>query len=410
MSPVPGDVALATAARSVTLLVAERRGDRVRGGHLLVDDEALDQLRERVAEALEDVERRDARAYWPDANLDRQAEYFDISRGEVDDSLGVLELLDAGADTQRLSADDLRGRLLFYAIVVGDRPGERVAFVSKSNPARVLGKGFFLTRLTPQSDTLTSVDTPLFLFEDRTDLVVSPERILVLNQLAFEQWFRESPAIGEHIDKWIGTIHEHLPLADDGVDRLRARAETDSRIRRLLRNISDRDHLRAVPIERIREHIREQELDEEELVRGDELVLPDNPSQLLKLLNEDLFRGGLTGVPFVSDNKEPRAYAPPSQLRSIGACCRDGQPPQPACSCHALGDAGCFEAELAVQDDRFEDHSQLCLQLHDPARRCGGATAWIEVRPVVAHVAHSTCEGCRVPCEHQVGHFWHQSA
>lgn len=173
MSPVPRDVALAADATSITLLVAERRGDRVVGGHLLVDDDALDQLRERVTAALEDIERRDAREYWPDANLDRLAEYFDIARSDVDDSLGVLELLDAGADTQRLSPEDLHGRLLFYAIVVGDQPDGRVAFVSKSNPARVLDKGFFLTRLTPQSDTLTRVDTPLFLFEDKTDLVVS---------------------------------------------------------------------------------------------------------------------------------------------------------------------------------------------------------------------------------------------
>jgi hypothetical protein len=38
-------------------------------------------------------------------------------------------------------------------------------------------------------------------------------------------------------------------------------------------------------------------------------VLPDDPSGLLKLLNEDLFRGVLTDVPFVSDNKAPREWA-----------------------------------------------------------------------------------------------------
>lgn len=305
MSPVPADISTAGNATTLTLQVASRRGDTVEGGHLNVANDALVELRQRVQRTLEDLEPMERREYWPDANL-QAGEYYDVARDEVQDSLGVLELLDAGADTTLLSAEDIQGRLLFYSVIVGADPGRRVAFVSKSNPARQLGKGIWLTRLTPQSDTLTTVDTPLFLFEDRVDLIIGPERILILNQAAFEQWFRESPAIGEHIDRWIGGISEHLPLADDGVDRLRARAETNFRIRRLLRNISERGHLRDVGLDRIRQHIANQGLDEGLLIRGDELLLPDDPSTLLKLLNEDLFLGGLTDMPFVSDNKAPR--------------------------------------------------------------------------------------------------------
>jgi hypothetical protein len=62
-----------------------------------------------------------------------------------------------------------------------------------------------------------------------------------------------------------------------------------------------------VSIDRIRDHIRDQGLDENSLIQADELIVPDDPSILLKLLNEDLFKGGLTDVPFVSDNKAPRA-------------------------------------------------------------------------------------------------------
>lgn len=305
MSPIPADIAAAANATALTLQVASRRGDAVRGGHLNVANDALVELRQRVQQTIEDLGPMERREYWPDANLQR-GEYYDVARGDVEDSLGVLELLDAGADTPLLSPEDIQGRLLFYSVIVGADPRRHVAFVSKSNPARQLGKGLWLTRLTPHSDTLTTVHTPLFLFEDRVDLIIGPERILILNQAAFEQWFRESPAIGEHIDRWIGGINEHLPLADDGVDRLRARAETNFRIRRLLRNISERGHLRDVSLDRIRQHIANQGLDEGALIRGDELLLPDDPSTLLKLLNEDLFLGGLTDMPFVSDNKAPR--------------------------------------------------------------------------------------------------------
>ena len=42
-------------------------------------------------------------------------------------------------------------------------------------------------------------------------------------------------------------------------------------------------------------------------MRGDELVLESDPNMLLKLLNEDLFLGGLTDKAFVSDAKAPRS-------------------------------------------------------------------------------------------------------
>jgi hypothetical protein len=305
MSELPADISGVAGSTSVTLLVASRQRNAVDGGHLNIGRDALRAMSERANETLHDLVPMERRDYWPDANL-QTGEYYQIPREAIEDSLRVLRFLDAGADTRLLSPEDLAGRLLFYAVVMGGDPAARVAFVSKSNPARELGRGIWLTRLTPHSDTLTSVDTPLFLFEDRVDLVVGPTSVLVLNQLAFEQWFRESPAIGEHVDRWISRIDDHLPFADDGVERLRARAETNSRIRRLLRNIAERGHLAGVSIDRIRTHLREQGLDENALLRGDELLLGEDPTPLLKLLNEDMFRGGLTDVAFVSDNKAPR--------------------------------------------------------------------------------------------------------
>jgi hypothetical protein len=50
----------------------------------------------------------------------------------------------------------------------------------------------------------------------------------------------------------------------------------------------------------------DQGLEVADYLAGDELVVGDDPGPLLKMLNEDLFRGGLTNMAFVSDNKEPR--------------------------------------------------------------------------------------------------------
>jgi hypothetical protein len=305
MAELPADIAVAREARNITLQVASRRGDRVAGGHLKVVNAALELLRDQTKEALDDIERMQPRDYWPDANLDPE-EYFVLKRSDVEDTFGVLAFVDAGADTDLLDPGDMAGRLLFYSIVLGGGKGHRVAFVSKSNPARTLGKGGVWLTLLPDGDALRNVDTPLFLFEDRVDLVVGQETLIVRNQLAFEQWFRESPAITENVHKWVDSINEHLPFAEDGVERLRRRAETNSRIRRLLRNINERGHLKDVPLAKIRGHIRDQGLSERDFIKDDKLVIPDDPGILLKVLNEDLFTGGLTGVPFVSDNKAPR--------------------------------------------------------------------------------------------------------
>jgi hypothetical protein len=301
MSMLPADIA-PIQGRSITLQVASRRRDSIEGGHLNIADRAVALLRERSGRTLLDLEPMDSRPYWPDANL-AEGEYYEIPRRDLEDSLGVLRFLDMGADTPLLAPEDLAGRLLFYSVVRGDDPERTVAFVAKSNPARELGRGLLLT---PHGDTLTTVETPVFLFEDRVDLVVGPETVLVLNQLAFEQWFRESPAIAEHIDKWIVGIDTSLPFAGEGKAMLAKRAETNSRVRRLLRNISERGHLRGVSMERIRLHLHDQGLDATQYLDGDALLVSEDPGPLLKMLNEDLFRGGLTSMPFVSDNKEPR--------------------------------------------------------------------------------------------------------
>jgi hypothetical protein len=70
----------------------------------------------------------------------------------------------------------------------------------------------------------------------------------------------------------------------------------------------DRGHLASVGIAEVRAHVAELELDEAEFIEDDELVIDDqDPFKLMYLLNEDLFRGGLTSQGFVSDRKSLRS-------------------------------------------------------------------------------------------------------
>ena len=289
---------------TLTLLVARRSGVHVIGGHVNVADDAREALRTNVDRAIEDLETKDARQYDPDALLE-DGEYFLLDRDAVEDSMGILAFLDAGPESPLLSPDDVAERpQLFYATLIGQELSQRLAFVSKSNPAKVVRSGLFLT---PKHDVLTKIDEDVFLFEDRVDLVVSQDKIVVFNQLAFEQWFRDTPVLQERVKDWIGGITDHLPLDGDGADRLADRCRTNSRLRRVLYSIQTRGHLKDVSIARIRRHIRSQGLDPSQLVKNGRLVFDDaDPTTLLKLLNEDLFKGGLTDEPFVVDRKSRR--------------------------------------------------------------------------------------------------------
>jgi hypothetical protein len=203
---------------TLTLLVARRSGVHVIGGHVNVADDAREALRANADSAIEDLETKEVRQYDPDAHLE-VGEYFLLDRAAVEDSMEILGFLDVGPESQLLTPDDVADRpQLFYATLIGREPRRRLAFVSKSNPAKVVRRGVFMT---PKREVLTKIDDDVFLFEDRVDLIVSHDQIVVFNQPAFEQWFRDTPVLQERVKDWIGRITEHLPLDGDGAERQR---------------------------------------------------------------------------------------------------------------------------------------------------------------------------------------------
>jgi hypothetical protein len=161
----------------------------------------------------------------------------------------------------------------------------------------------------PYSGTRSArTDKPVFGLGDYFDLIVTEQGVVALNQAYFELLFRETPALQQRIPEWVAAIDQHLPFAGDGAQRLAERAATDGRLRRRLRSIVERGHLPAVKVERVREHIKQAGLLEDRFLdSSDELVYDDaHAFELVYLLNEDFFQGGLTDAGFRSDRKSPR--------------------------------------------------------------------------------------------------------
>lgn len=305
MVPDPGvPVRLDEDDKTLTLLVA-RRSSKVTGGQVAVADDARDALHAIVDQAVRDHQQRVPRQYDPDAQLEL-GEYFHVARTAVEDSMGVLSLIDRATTSPLLDPSAISARAqLFYAAVVGNEPEGRLAFVTRQNPASVAKRGYFFT---PKGGSLARIETPVLLFEEHVDLIVTPTDIVINDQSTFEQWFRDTPALQERVGTWVESITGHLPLHADGADRLTDRCRSSPRLRRLVHNIHARGHLANVTITRVRRHIRQQGLDPSTLIRDGKLVFDQaDETTLLKMLNEDLFKGGLTDEPFTVDRKSRRS-------------------------------------------------------------------------------------------------------
>lgn len=201
-----------------------------------------------------------------------------------------------------LAAPDLEGSpFLFYAVVVGGVPEARTAFVRKRSPTRALGPGLVFFH----GDRLTRVTEPLLVLEDNFDLVVTPEGIAVLSQPVFEQLFRDAETLVERYPVWAKAFST-LGLDAGQTEILTERCRRDSRLAHRLRQIHESGHLAAgnVTAKQVFEEAKRLGINRDSISHGGKLDFScADVGTLLKLLNDDLFLGGLSRVPFEAGSK-----------------------------------------------------------------------------------------------------------
>jgi hypothetical protein len=77
-------------------------------------------------------------------------------------------------------------------------------------------------------------------------------------------------------------------------------------LRRRLQSIVERGHLATVTVADIRREMRKHGMKTADFIKNGKLTFAQADAKLmLLLLNEDLFHGGLTNVPFQADRKRP---------------------------------------------------------------------------------------------------------
>jgi hypothetical protein len=288
----------------LTLIVAWEQGESLVGGQVRTVKKVGAHLRSAAQKTVEIVNARELRAYTPDMQLEDEEAISVVDPELIGDS-PVAEVVLPTTPPQLVSAQSLPKRALrLYAVHVCSEDGEPLAFVRKSNPHRALRAGHIFTML---GDSLTPIGGPVFGLDPFFDMVVCEQGVIALNQAHYELLFRETPVLQQQIPQWVDSIHSLVPIAADGAKLLAERASTDGRLRRRLRSIAERGHLEQVTIERIRQHLKEADLSEQDFLDGDQLRYDDaNPFGLVYMLNEDFFCGGLTDTAFRSDRKSPR--------------------------------------------------------------------------------------------------------
>lgn len=221
----------------------------------------------------------------------------------------VRKLLREASGQPPLSAQALSGKtFLFYAVVIGNDPERRVAFVRKHGPTTSLGRGHLLFA---HGDRLTRVSQPLLALDTRFDLVVTPDGIAAINQGVFDALFRDAETLVARYPHW-ATAFSSLGLNDADTAALVERCRRDFRLANRLRQIFESGHLAAgnVAVKAVLAQAKTLGIDESDIAKNGRLDFskPDMAT-LLKLLNDDLFIGGLSKVRFEAGNKSRQASA-----------------------------------------------------------------------------------------------------
>jgi hypothetical protein len=295
---------------SVTLFCAwrsRRRDDEGAGPYAVAKidttDEVADFLREAAQATLRDVADSTRLSYTPDAELDEGEAFVLDNEDDLDELADFRALIDAAASLERIDPADLpRRRVQLYGLAVGDRE-PRTGFIRKASPVKTATKGGIFARGLPR---LAAVEEPIFELAGVFDFVVADGWAAVLQQRAYELLLKESPAMQTRVNAWVDAIATALPLSTGSEQALRTAASRDSRLWRRLRAIHQRGHLARVGIDQVEAYARHLGLDTDELIVDGQLEFEaDDRFTIVKLLNEDLNSGELTGERFEAHRKGP---------------------------------------------------------------------------------------------------------
>ena len=316
--------------KALTLVVAWRKGKGYDFGRVKTAQEFTDRLHRIVEKADAHVTSSEESAYAIGDDLDegeimifplqekngsregqttpqRKALFPKQPSARTDDPLEFRRRLISFGDMDPVGIAFLKEhKPTFYALLHGNTAQERVAYLRHANPMELVKPGNILARL---GDTLTALDDEVFLMDDRVDLVLRPSRIEIINKKFFDQMFFDPIGSYEDLDGMVRNALGVLPMVGETLNQLVERTREKRRSRYKLLEIQDSGHLATVTMAQFKAALKLEGYEYRRFIRrdtkGQETIYAedDDLDLLLYILNEDLFRGGLTGRRLAASKK-----------------------------------------------------------------------------------------------------------
>jgi len=297
--PLGDDIDVNT--ETATLVVAWRSGRFAACRVVKAGGEVIDALRGYAKDSLRLVQEGQGLPYNPDDIQEIEDIYLSANQEELLDT-ALLEQLKRGASLPQVTPDDLRKkRLALYALLIGNDPDSRLIFIRKGNPVSLASKGL----VAVFDRTLTRVTRPILAFDAAFDLILYLNEALIFNQRNFEALFKESDAVLALTARWVDDLGEILPIAEGGKKYLAGRLRQNSVMRRKVQSILRSTYLPRLTPDILAKSMIQHGLDPAKLMTNGELVFTkDTETDMLYLLNEDLWTGDFSGDQYAAARKE----------------------------------------------------------------------------------------------------------
>ena len=285
----------------IALIVAWRERGEFRFRQVDTAREVTRYLRSLVVTVEDNLAGRQRRPYSIEADIEDDEYLFASLDGREEEAALRDSIVNIDAMDQIGSHELPERALAFYAVVVGNRPAQRTAYVRKTNPMKIAKPGWGVFEF---GDTLTAIANPVFVVEDRFDLILRPDAIEIIAPKVFEALFYELTGVDARIRTWIRNLSRRLPMARPTIDLLTTACRSRARLRRRLHAIHERGHLGNVTMQQFRREVRRLGYQPARFVHNGRIAADEvDYGLLLQILNEDLFRGGLTDEEFAAERK-----------------------------------------------------------------------------------------------------------
>jgi hypothetical protein len=290
MSPVP------------SLAVAWRTRQSVHGRKLNTGGDLQEYLQFIVEQTDALLSDSTIKRYRPDGGDGEPGELYAAKRDNRLDA-ALIDELSRGEGLDFADQAELRQRrLTCYAIVKGSGSNQRI-YVRRQDPVRLASKRLFSSLM---DGPLTELDAPVLAFDEFIDVVIEADRVIVLNPKGFESLFRDSATVLAAVPQWVDELRGYVNFSDESRELLLDAVGRNSLHRNKLLAILDSAYASQLTPKIIRKRMKRHGLDHEELLDGDTLRLTQaSLGDVLKLLNEDLYRGDFSDEHFAASGKRP---------------------------------------------------------------------------------------------------------